>query len=78
MSVIYTTATTMPDLTHVCDLHHSSWQRQILNPLSKARDRTRVLLESSWVLNLLSHNGNALDLGGQGMLVAFRNSQTRD
>ena len=26
------------DLSHVCDLHHSSWQRQILNPLSEARD----------------------------------------
>ena len=24
--------------------HHSSWQRQILNPLSKARDRTRNLM----------------------------------
>ena len=22
----------------VCDLHHSSWQRRILNPLSEARD----------------------------------------
>ena len=27
-----------------CDLHHSSWQRQILNPLSRARDRTRHLM----------------------------------
>ena len=34
----YTTATAMPDPTHVCDLHHSSWQCQILNPLSKAWD----------------------------------------
>ena len=22
----YATATEMPDLTHICDLHHSSWQ----------------------------------------------------
>ena len=36
----YTTATATPDLSHVCDLHHRSWQCQILNPLSKARDRT--------------------------------------
>ena len=28
--------------SHVCDLHHGSWQRQILNPLSKARDRTHT------------------------------------
>ena len=34
----YTTATAMPDLSHVCDLHHSSWQHWILNPLSEARD----------------------------------------
>jgi len=34
----YTTATAMQDLSLVCDLHHSSWQPQILNPLSKARD----------------------------------------
>ena len=30
----------MQDPSHVCDLHHSSWQRWILNPLSKVRDRT--------------------------------------
>ena len=34
----YTAATAMQDLSHVCDIHHSSWQRQILNLLSKARD----------------------------------------
>ena len=34
----YTTATATRDLRHVCDLHHSSQQRQILNPLSKVRD----------------------------------------
>jgi len=34
----YTTATAMPDLSCVCDLHHSSWQCWILNPLSKGRD----------------------------------------
>ena len=34
----YTTGTATQDLTCVCDLHHSSWQRWILNPLSEARD----------------------------------------
>ena len=34
----YTTTTATPDPSHICDLHHSSWQHQILNPLSKARD----------------------------------------
>ena len=32
-----------------CNLYHSSWQRQILNPLSEARDQTRVLMDSSQV-----------------------------
>ena len=34
----YATDTAMWDLSHVCDLHHSSQQCQILNPLSEARD----------------------------------------
>ena len=33
-----------PDPSCVCDLHHSSQQRQILNPLGRARDRTRNLM----------------------------------
>ena len=34
----YATAIVTWDLSRICDLHHSSWQCQILNPLSKARD----------------------------------------
>ena len=34
----YATATAMWDLSHVCDIHHSSQQRKILNPLSEVRD----------------------------------------
>ena len=30
-------------------LHHSLWQRPILNPLSEARDRTRNLMVPSWI-----------------------------
>ena len=45
----YTTATAMQDLSHVYDVYHSSRQCQILNPLSKARDRTRVLMDTSQV-----------------------------
>ena len=36
----YTIATAMPDLSCICNLHHSSGQRWILNPLSEARART--------------------------------------
>ena len=43
----YTTATAMRDLNHIFDLHHTSQQCQILNPLSKARDRTRNLMVPS-------------------------------
>ena len=43
----YTTATATPDPSHVCNLHHSSWQLGILNLLSKARDWTLVLLDTS-------------------------------
>ena len=32
---------------HVCKLHHSSWQCQILNPLSKARDWICKLMDPS-------------------------------
>ena len=39
----YATATATPDLSHICNLHYSSRQHQILNPLSKARDRTCIL-----------------------------------
>ena len=42
----YTTATAMPDLSHVCNLHHNSQQCWILIPPSEARDPT----ESSWIL----------------------------
>ena len=47
----YTTATATAtwNLSLVCDLHHSSRQCQILNPLSKARGRTRILMDASRV-----------------------------
>ena len=34
---------------HLHDLHHSSPQHQILNPLSRAWDRTLVLMDTNWV-----------------------------
>ena len=45
----YTTATAMPDSSHICDLRHSSQQQQILNTLSKASDRTCVLMDASQI-----------------------------
>ena len=45
----YATDTARPDLSHVCDLHHSSWQHRILNPLGRARDQTCILTDTSRV-----------------------------
>ena len=45
----YTTATATPDLSLVCNLHHSSWQQWILTTLSKARDRTHYLMVPSQI-----------------------------
>ena len=45
----YTTITATQDPSRVCDLHHSSRQRRILHPLSKARDRTHSLMTTSRV-----------------------------
>ena len=43
----YATASATPDLSCVCDLHHSPKQHWILNPLSEARDQTCVLMDTS-------------------------------
>ena len=45
----YATATATPDLSHVCNLYHSSWECWIPHPLSQARDWTRILMDTSWV-----------------------------
>ena len=41
------TATATQDLSRVCDLQHSLRQHQILNLLSRARDGTCVLMDTS-------------------------------
>ena len=45
----YTTATATADQSHICDLHYSSWQRWILNPLNEARDQTCLLMDTSLI-----------------------------
>ena len=45
----YARATATPDPSHICYLHHSSWQRRILNPLMEGRDRTHNLMVPSWI-----------------------------
>ena len=58
----YDTGTEMPDQSCVCDLHHTQLTAMpIPKPLSEARDRTHILMETMLVLNPLSHNGNSRD-----------------
>ena len=52
-SQAYPRATATSDPSCVCDLHHSSRQRQILNSLSEVSDQTCIL----WIA--LSHDGNS-------------------
>ena len=55
---IYARATAMPDLIYIFDLHHSSWQRQILNPLSQG---SNLQPHGSWSdLFPMRHYGNSL------------------
>ena len=42
----YVTATAIADPGCVCNLQHSLWQCQILNPLSGARNRTHILTDT--------------------------------
>ena len=45
----FATATATQDPSHIFDLCCILWQCWILNPLSEARDWTRVLMDTSWV-----------------------------
>ena len=41
------TATAKQDPSRICNLHHSSQQCRIVNPMSEARDRTQILMDPS-------------------------------
>ena len=43
------TATATQELSHFCELHHSSKQHRILNPLSEARGLTCILMDTSQI-----------------------------
>ena len=57
----YATAIATQDPSCICDLHHSSQQRQILNPLSKARDQTCNLMVPSQICFRSSTRGTLSD-----------------
>ena len=54
-----TTTIAMQDLSHIRDLYHRLRQCQILNPLTKARDPTLILMDTRQVHNPLSHSRNS-------------------
>ena len=59
----YTTARAMQDPSCICDLHHSSGQCQILNPLREARDQTCNLTVPSRIsfhCTMMGTSGNHL------------------
>ena len=64
----YTAATATQDPRHICNLHHSSWQCQILNPLSKARDQNCILMHTSQIRFLGAMTGTPTSLI-HGMLL---------
>ena len=59
----YTTATAKRDLSHVCDLHHSSRQHRILHPLSEARDQACNLVVPHWIRFCCATMGTLKDAG---------------
>ena len=58
----YTTATAMGDPSRICNLCCTLQQGGIPNPLSEVRDWTHIFMDSSWILNPLSHNGNSQNI----------------
>ena len=55
----YATATAVPDLSCICNLYHSSWQNQILKPLSEARDQTSNPMVPSQIRFHCACDGNS-------------------
>ena len=53
----YTTATATQNLSHICNLHHSSRQSWILNPLSEATDRICILMDTRRTLSCYATTG---------------------
>ena len=58
-------------MSRVCELHHSSWPRWIPNPLSEARDPTRILMDTSWIHFCCTTIGTL-------QLVFFKNKTIRE
>ena len=53
----YTTATATQELSCICDLQHRSQQCWIADPLSKAKDWTSVLMDTTWFCSCCATTG---------------------
>ena len=73
----YATATATWDPRHVCDLHHSSWQCRVLNPLSRARDWTRILMNASQICFRWATIGTPQILFLSMIMASFSQPETR-
>ena len=49
----YSTATAMPDLSRICDLHSSSWQCWVPDTLSEARDKTHIFMDTTQISSIV-------------------------
>jgi len=73
----YTTPTATWDPSHICDLHHSSQKRWILNPLCKAMYRTHILMDTCQICFCHATMGTPLSFFNWNMVdiqhyVSFR------
>ena len=73
----YVMATATWDPSHIYDLPQSSQQCQILNPLNKARDRTRILMDTSRVPYRWATNGNFQNMYFFAQIILNINSACR-
>ena len=55
----YATAIAMWEPNRIFNLHHSSQQRRIINPLTEQGKGSNPHPERHYVLNLLNYNGNS-------------------
>jgi len=55
-------ATAMQDPSCICNLHHSSQQCQIPDPLSEVRDWTRILMDTRWIRFHCATNRNSQEI----------------
>ena len=70
----YATATAMQDPSCVCDIHHSSQQCWIPDPLSEARDGTHILMDTSGFVSTALPWKLLVNIDRVNILISFEES----